>query len=75
MKYITLAHLICVVGLVFLALNAQHKYTNNIQAYKTYYTCTETLLDSVLTETDDILETSCGKAYLDAKFTVDNLKN
>lgn len=54
------------------------KAEKKIEAYERYYTCVETLLDSLdgthnldLMDTD--LETDYGANYLDAKSKVDNL--
>ena len=50
------------------------KNTKLLEAYKAYYTNTETLLDSVDVDVDDpILETDAGSNYLRAKYTVDSI--
>lgn len=50
------------------------KNTRLLEAYKAYYTNTETLLDSVDVDVDDpILETDAGSNYLRAKYTVDSI--
>lgn len=73
----------CFVGACFMSNYHTGKGKNaekKIEAYKQYYKCTETLLDSLdgmrgldLMDTD--LATDYGSDYLEAKFKVDNLIN
>ena len=73
----------CFVGACFMSNYHTGKGKNaekKIEAYKQYYKCTETLLDSLdgmrgldLMDTD--LATDYGSDYLEAKFKGDNLIN
>ena len=71
----------CIVGACFASnyhVGSSKKAEKKIEAYKEYYKCTETLLDSLdgthnldLMDTD--LETDYGADYLEAKSKVDEL--
>ncbi len=72
----------CIIGACFMSnyhTGKGKKAEKKIEAYKEYYKCTETLLDSLdgthdldLMDTD--LETDYGADYLDAKNKVDMLE-
>lgn len=60
----------CILFSAYYSANAK----NNTDAYKQYYTATETLLDSIGVDVDSpYLETDAGSSYLDAKRVIDSI--